>query len=84
MYNINTKDSDYFIIVTTHECGRNCPFCTDKYRGRNEYISLENVEIALDYAEKLNVKDIFLTGGEPTKHPYIVEIAKRVKKETLI
>ncbi len=80
MYNINTKDSDYFIIVTTHECGRNCPFCIDKYRGRNEYISLDNVEQALDYAEKLKVKDIFLTGGEPTKHPDIIEIAKRVKK----
>jgi len=80
MYNINTKDSDYFIIVTTHECGRNCPFCIDKYRGRNEYISLDNVEKALDFAEKLKVKDIFLTGGEPTNHPDIIEIAKRVKK----
>ena len=73
MYNINTKDSDYFIIVTTHECGRNCPFCIDKYRGRNEYISLNNVDLALDYAEKLKVKDIFLTGGEPTKHPDIMK-----------
>lgn len=80
MYNIKTKDSDYFIIVTTHECGRRCPFCIDKYRGRKEYISLDNVEKALDYAETLKVKDIFLTGGEPTKHPDIVEIAKRVKK----
>lgn len=80
MYNIKTKDTDYFIIVTTHECGRKCPFCIDKYRGRNEYISLENVEKGLDYAEKLKVKDIFLTGGEPTKHPKIIEIAKRVKK----
>lgn len=80
MYNINTKDTDYMIIVTTHECGRNCPFCIDKYRGRNEYITLDNVEKALDYAEELQVKDIFLTGGEPTKHPDIVEIAKRVKR----
>ena len=80
MYDIKTKDTDYMIIITTHECGRKCPFCIDKYRGRNEYISLNDVEKALDYAEKLAVKDIFLTGGEPTKHPDIVEIAKRVKK----
>lgn len=79
MYNINTKDTDYMIIVTTHECGRNCPFCIDKYRGRREYISLDNVEVALDYAERLKVRDIFLTGGEPTNHPDIVEIARRVK-----
>lgn len=80
MYDIKTKDTDYFIIVTTHECSRKCQFCIDKYRGLNEYISLENVEIALDFAEKLKVKDIFLTGGEPTMHPDIVEIAKRVKR----
>lgn len=80
MFDIKTKDSDYFIIVTTHECGRNCPFCIDKYRGRKEYITLDNVEKALDYAEKLKVKDIFLTGGEPTNHPNIVEIAKKVKE----
>ena len=59
MYNINTKDSDYFIIVTTHECGRNCPFCIDKYRGRDEYISLNNVEKALDFAERLKVITYF-------------------------
>ena len=80
MYNIKTKDTDYFIIVTTHECGRKCPFCVDKYRGRNEYISLGDVERGLDYAKTLNVKDIFLTGGEPTNHPNIVEIAKMAKK----
>lgn len=80
MYNIKTKDTDYFIIITTHECGRRCPFCIDKYRGRKEYISLEDVEKGLDYAEMLQVQDIFLTGGEPTMHPDIIEIAKRVKK----
>lgn len=80
MYDIKTKDTDYFIIITTHECGRKCPFCIDKYRGRNEYISLEDVEKGLDFAEKLKVKDIFLTGGEPTKHPDIVKIAKLVKR----
>ncbi len=79
MYKLETKDTDYMAIVTTHECGRNCPFCIDKYRGRKEYISLEDVERALDFACDLKVKDIFLTGGEPTNHPLIVEIARMVK-----
>jgi len=79
LFDIKTKDTDYFIIVTTHECGRNCPFCTDKYKGSKEYISMENVEKGLDYAKKLAVKDIFLTGGEPTNHLDIVEIANRAK-----
>ena len=79
MYKLETKDTDYMAIVTTHECGRNCPFCIDKYRGRKEYISLDDVERALDFACDLKVKDIFLTGGEPTNHPLIVEIARMVK-----
>ena len=79
MYKLDTKDTDYMAIVTTHECGRNCPFCIDKYRGRKEYISLDDVERALDFACDLKVKDIFLTGGEPTNHPLIVEIARMVK-----
>ena len=64
MYDIKTKDTDYMIIITTHECGRKCPFCIDKYRGRNEYISLNNVEKALDYAEKLAVKDMYFFDKE--------------------
>ena len=57
MYDIKTKDTDYMIIVTTHECGRRCPFCIDKYRGRREFISLEDVEKALGTSLTANEND---------------------------
>lgn len=79
MFDPKTTDRDYFIIVVTHECTRRCPFCTDRYRGLREFISLENVGRALAEAKRLGVRDIFLTGGEPTCHERIVEIAQMVK-----
>lgn len=79
MYNIKTKVTDYMSIVTTHECNKTCPFCVDKYRGHMEYITIQNVVKALDFAKKQSIKDILLIGGEPTLHPEIITISKLVK-----
>ncbi|MGN0929429.1 MAG: radical SAM protein [Alphaproteobacteria bacterium] len=80
MFNVNTKTSDYMSIVLTHECNKQCPYCIDKYRGRKEYITLDNIKKAITFAKKHNIKDILLVGGEPTLHPQVVEIAKMVKE----
>lgn len=80
MYKLETKDTDYMTIVLTHKCRRACPFCTDKYRGREEYITIQNVEKALKFAIENRFKDIILTGGEPTEHPNVVKIAKKIKE----
>jgi molybdenum cofactor biosynthesis enzyme MoaA len=52
MFNVNTKVSDYMSIVVTHECNKQCPFCIDRNRGKQEYISVQNVINALKYAQK--------------------------------
>ena len=75
MFNVNTKTSEYMTIVVTHLCNRRCPFCVDKYRGLNEYITLDDVDKALNFASENKIKDILLVGGEPTLHPQIVKIA---------
>lgn len=80
MFKVNTKTSDYMSIVLTHECNRQCPYCIDKYRGRKEYITLDNIKNAIAFAKKRNIKDILLVGGEPTLHPQVVEIAKMIKE----
>lgn len=79
MFDITQKTSDYMSIILTHECNKKCPFCVDQYRGQQEYISAENVDRALAFAKRSSVKDILLIGGEPTLHPNVVEIAKKVK-----
>ena len=78
MFKIDTKTSDYMTIVVTHECNRKCPFCIDSYRGRCEFITLENVKRAITVAKTKKIKDILLVGGEPTLHPDICLIAKMV------
>jgi len=80
MFSLNQKTCDYMNIVLTHECNRRCQFCVDQYRGRKEYISKSKVEQALGFAKWEGIKDILLTGGEPTLHPDVVEIAQMVYK----
>lgn len=71
-------NDDYMSIMITHECNRKCPFCVDGYRGRNEYISIENFKKHLAVAKAHGCKDISLLGGEPTLHPQIKELCKLV------
>jgi molybdenum cofactor biosynthesis enzyme MoaA len=79
MFNIKTKTLDYMSVVITHVCDRNCPFCIDAYRGRNEFIKDNVVEKAILFAKDKNIKDILLVGGEPLLHPNIINIAKNFK-----
>jgi organic radical activating enzyme len=80
MFNVKTAVSDYMTMVVTHECDRKCPFCIDEYRGRAEFITLDNVIKGLEFAKINSIKDILIVGGEPTLHPEILEIAKLVKR----
>lgn len=79
-FNYNIKVDDFATLVVTHECNKYCKFCIDKYRGRSEYISIENVLNAMRYAKNNNIKEILIVGGEPTLHPKIIEISKIIKK----
>lgn len=79
MFDINTKTSDYISIVLTHECTRACAFCIDKYRGNGMVLTKEHLIDALEFAKSHNIKDVLLTGGEPTLHPNVIEFAKIVK-----
>lgn len=79
-FNYNINVDDFATLIVTHECNKNCKFCIDKYRGNDEYISIENVIKSMKYAKKNNIKEILIVGGEPTLHPKIIEISKIIKK----
>lgn len=66
-------------VILTNQCNRNCPFCIAKKntnKTKNSFLSLSNVEKAIDFCKQEDIKTIALTGGEPTLHPNILEIAK--------
>lgn len=79
------KYSDKLLIILTKECNRNCAFCIDRpnqnyYEDEKKFIDLDTVDNILDFALKHNIKTIALNGGEPTLHPDIVTIARKVKE----
>ena len=77
------KTTKHLNIITTNECNRNCPFCIAKKNSNNsnyKYISMENIENAINFIQNENIESIALSGGEPTLHPNIVKIAKVIKK----
>lgn len=79
MIRTDITTSDYMTFVLTHQCNRDCPFCIDQYRGRDEFMTESVFEHLLGYARGAGVKEILFVGGEPLLHPNIVEYAKRVK-----
>lgn len=80
MFSIDQKPEKYMSLVVTHECNKACSFCVDQYRGSGEFIGMDDVERALLAAKKTGVEDILIVGGEPTLHPYIVDIASLIKE----
>lgn len=66
-------------VIVTNQCNRKCPFCIaqkNTNKTGTTYLSLDSIEKAIDFAKNENIKTIALTGGEPTLHPHIIEIAE--------
>ena len=60
----------------------NCPWCVDAAVRTNmngNFMTLNNVNKAILFAKEHNITEFTLTGGEPTLHPDIEEIVKRIK-----
>jgi len=79
MFCSNTTTSDYIFLIVTHECDRNCAFCVDKDRGKQEYITMENAAKAVQYCLDNDIKTITILGGEPTLHPFIASICSMIR-----
>ena len=77
------KTTKHMNIIVTNECNRNCPFCIAKKNPNNsnyKYISMENIENAISFIKRENIATIALSGGEPTLHPNITEIVKKLRQ----
>lgn len=82
MFTVNVKIQDSMTLWVTHECVLNCPLCIDRWnRHKRGFMSQGEAAKSLAYAKECGVKNVILSGGEPTMHPYIVDIAKMTKAE---
>ena len=75
------KTTKHINIIGTNECNRQCPFCIAKKNsssGNGKYISLNYVNKAIDFAKDKGIETFAISGGEPTLHPEILEIADAI------
>ena len=77
--NNNYGTTKHMNVIVTNQCNRKCPFCIaqkNTNKTENTFLQLKNIEKAIEFAKKENIKTIALTGGEPTLHPNIIKIAE--------
>ncbi|MBF0206513.1 MAG: radical SAM protein [Oligoflexia bacterium] len=66
----------------TQNCNLNCIHCLHPQQG-DTYIPLQQMTPILNNLKKMGLKQVNLSGREPTTHPQILEIIEWCKKEAL-
>jgi MoaA/NifB/PqqE/SkfB family radical SAM enzyme len=75
------KKTAVFAITTACNC--KCVMC-DMHRKKPEHISLSDAKKVLKTLEDQKFLIVYLTGGEPTLHPHVVEIVEYADELGLI
>lgn len=72
-------------IEITSSCSHKCAWC---YGGFNEdkqdYMSVEEFQVVADKCKEIGIKQITLSGGEPTEHPNFAEILSIASKDFIV
>ena len=70
-------------LNVTNKCQNGCIFCAyDSGKGYKEELSYETICKIIDEANELQVKDIHITGGEPTLRYDLDKIVKYILDNT--
>ena len=81
-FRVNTDD-DYYnaSFEITYKCNLECKHCFNKSNDK-AYIGLNKDEllILIEELAKAKVKNVYITGGEPTKYPYFIDAVKTFNK----
>ncbi len=67
-----TSLDNFYIELTNQNCNLKCKHCYisfDPYKKIKDFIPIETIKQALEDIRTLDVKMIYLTGGEPLLHP---------------
>jgi cyclic pyranopterin phosphate synthase len=73
---------DYLRISVTDRCNLRCIYCNAssiEHISHDDILRYEEIERVVRIAARLGVRNIRLTGGEPTVRPYVVELVKLLK-----
>lgn len=68
-------------LIITSRCNFNCPYCRGtNINGAKRDMTFEEIQSVVDFWAKNNIKNVRLSGGEPTVHPDILKIVQYIKK----
>lgn len=73
---------DTIMIRILKKCNSHCTFC-DFWKSNDE-MSIDKIKNIISNAKSLQVKEICLTGGEPTIHKNFFEILEMIQKSGLV
>lgn len=79
------REIDYIRISLTERCNLKCIYCLPKdfkcpCNSENKILTKDNIFDIVEIAEKLGIKKIRLTGGEPLLRNDIVQIVKGIRE----
>ena len=81
-FRVNTDDDLYNVsFEITYRCNLECQHCFNKSNDA-AYVGLskENVLTLIKELAEAKVKNVYLTGGEPTKYPYFIDAVSEFHK----
>lgn len=70
-------------LYVTNKCNLKCGFCSVKAGSYNAEISLPRIKEIIDEAVKFGLKDLHLTGGEPTLRKDLEEIVEYANSKNI-
>lgn len=77
---ITAAECHWLGLYLTNTCNRSCSFCFKKHgHPRPLQISKEDLEIFCDWANRNDVDEVTVAGGEPTTHPDFVSHIRMIQ-----
>ena len=86
LYNKLNFIPQYPVFVSmnlTNCCDLRCKHCSKSLERNASFIDLDLLKKSFYYFENWRIKQVILTGGEPTLHPNFIDIVKLLKKRNI-
>jgi len=73
------------VVDLTSKCSHKCSWCYGSFDiNEGHHVTLEDFKVTLNKLKELRIKQISLTGGEPTEHPDIIKMVELATKDFMV
>ena len=77
------SNNAYMSIVATNKCQRSCPYCINSETDHSLNLPIDKaIKNIANTVEWYGVKEAVILGGEPTLHPNLFELLKKLRTES--